>query len=161
MFLWYVGMSLVLVAWVFDSPMLDYRLVMAGSVLPLIERLTGGPWVLHGLAAPVLVMTVVMVGLRGRRLAQRRWLGLPIGMFVFCVLSGSWSHTEVFWWPLFGFTPDAADLPSWPPVPLGVAAELAGVGALAYAVRRYGLDRREARIRFARTGHLPRSSARN
>ena len=47
MFLWFAGLSLVLVTIVFSSPALDYRMVMLGSVLPLLDGVTGGAWVLH------------------------------------------------------------------------------------------------------------------
>ena len=48
-------------------------------------------------------MVVVMVWpFRGSRLARRRWLCLPIGIFAGLVLSGAWMDTQVFWWPLDG-----------------------------------------------------------
>ena len=61
MFFWFAGLSFVLVLIVFSSPALDYRLVMAGAVLPVIEGPLGGPWVLHTLIAPVIVLTMVML----------------------------------------------------------------------------------------------------
>ena len=102
MFFWFLGLSFAAVLVVFSSPALDYRLVMVGAVVPAVEGLLGGPWLLHTLLAPVAVMTVVMLLTQNRRLVRRQWLGLPIGMFMHLVLDGSWADAEVFWWPFLG-----------------------------------------------------------
>ncbi len=156
MILWFAGLSFLLVAWIFASPAIDYRLVVAGSVVPSIEPLVGGPWALHTLLAPVLAMGVVMVGFRGRRLRQRRWLGVPIGLFMHLVLDASWARTSLFWWPVFGWRADAGDLPSIPSPAVVVLLELAGLAACIWAVRRYRLDRPEERDLFLRQGRLSR-----
>ena len=39
---------------------------------------------------------------RGRRLARRQWLGLPIGMYLHLVLDLSWTRSQTFWWPFLG-----------------------------------------------------------
>ncbi len=158
MFLWYIGVSFLFVAWVFASPAIDYRLVALGSVLPMIEMLLDGPWALHTLLAPVAVMCLVMVVLSGRRLLQRRWLGLPIGLFMYLVLDGAWARSELFWWPVFGATVDAADLPSWKPLPVLILMEIAGLAALVYGARRYQLDRPEPRRLLVRDGRLTRAA---
>lgn len=102
MFFWFLGLAFAAVLIVFSSPALDYRLVMLGAVLPTAEGLVGGPWVLHTLLAPVVVMTVVMLATQNRRLVRRQWLGFPIGLFMHLVLDGSWANAEVFWWPFLG-----------------------------------------------------------
>lgn len=102
MFFWFLGLSFAAVLIVFSSPAIDYRLVMAGAALPAVEGLFGGPWLLHTLLAPVVVMTVVMLLTQNRRLVRRQWLGLPIGLFMHLVLDGSWTAAKVFWWPFLG-----------------------------------------------------------
>ncbi len=102
MFFWFIGLAFAGVLIVFSSPALDYRMVMLGAVLPAIEGFAGGPWVLHTLLAPVVVMTIVMLTTQNRRLVRRQWLGLPIGMFMHLVLDGSWASAKVFWWPFLG-----------------------------------------------------------
>ena len=86
MFFWFIGLSFAAVLIVFSSPALDYRLVMLGAVLPVAEGFVGGPWILHTLLAPVVVMAVVMLLTQNRRLVRRQWLGLPIGLFMYCLL---------------------------------------------------------------------------
>lgn len=154
MFFWFAGGSFLLVAWIFSSPALDYRLVMAGSVLPVAEKALSGPWALHTLLAPVLTMAAVMLVFRGRRLAQRRWLGLPIGLFFFLVLDGAWARTELFWWPAFGWS--AGDEPGWRPLWVTLLMEAVGVVALVFAARTFGLTDEASRRRFLRNGQLPR-----
>jgi len=157
MFFWFAGLSFVAVALIFGSPLIDYRLVMAGAVLPVIELLWGPPWLLHTLLFPVVLMAAVMVVFRGRRLTQRRWIGLAIGAFLHLVLDGSWARTSLFWWPGFGVDVAEADAPSLPGIGLLLLMELVGIAALVWAARRYGLNDRTRRDRFLRTGHLDRA----
>ncbi len=160
MFIWFLALGFVLVALVFESPALDYRMVMLGSVLPLVELAAGGPWALHTLGASLVVLAVVMVATRGRRLSRRRWLGLPIGLLMFLVLDGAWLRTELFWWPVLGVEVGADDLPELKPVAALVALEAAGVVVGVWAVRRFGLLDREALRLFCTQGRLPRERMR-
>jgi len=158
MFFWFVGLSVVLVTMVFSSPALDYRLVMLGSVVPLLDGLTGGAWVLHTLLASVVALGIVMLATRGRRLVRRRWLGIPIGMFVHLVLDGVWTNTNLFWWPAFGASFEGEPLPETTRGGLVVVMEVIGLLVLVWGARRFGLASPEARRRFLRTGQLPREA---
>lgn len=155
MLIWFAVMSVVLTWWVFQSPALDYRMVALGSVLPVVEVPFGaGP--LHSLLAPTAVLVVVMLATRGRRLVRRRWLGLPIGMYLHLVLDLAWTRSETFWWPLQGARVE------WGPAfeldrgPWTWVMELVAVGVGVWAYRRFGLDEPERRRRFLRTGQLDR-----
>jgi len=125
MFFWFVALSFALVLMVFDSAALDYRLIMVGSLVPWLDFLVGGPWVLHSVFAPVLIMIAVMLIGWGRRLFQRRWLGLPIGIFLHQVLAATWTSQKLFWWPSFGFGLDG-EAPSVPPIVLADQGECSG-----------------------------------
>lgn len=157
MLIWFLALAPVLVAEVFRSPMIDYRLVALGAVLPLAEVVIG-PNVLHTLLGSVAVMTIVMLTTQRRRLVRRRWLGVPIGMFFYLVLAGVWTTSELFWWPFFGLdfgidTPPPFDRP----LVVGLVLELIGLGVAWWAYRRYDLADSEKRDRFVRTGQLDRS----
>ena len=89
MLLWFVAAAVGAVLFVFDSPAVDYRFVAAGGVLPLLEAITGRPYILHTLLGSVALMTLVMAVTVGRRILRRRLLGIPIGTFVFLVASTS------------------------------------------------------------------------
>ncbi|MEY2420916.1 MAG: hypothetical protein QOI95_983 [Acidimicrobiaceae bacterium] len=156
MFFWFIGVGWLLVVAVFQSPALDYRLVMLGTVAPLVDAVTGGPWVLHTLVASVALLAIVMVTTQRRRLVRRRWLGLPIGMFIHLVLDGAWANTHVFWWPAFGFSFGNDRLPELDRGALSFVMEIVGVAALVYAWNRFDLRDPAARDRFLRTGQLPR-----
>lgn len=156
MFLWFVGLSLVLVTLFFSSPALDYRLVMLGSVLPLLDAVTGGPWILHTLLGSVGALAMVMLATRGRRLVRRRWLGIPIGLFLHLVLDGVWTDTSLFWWPAFGADFGRSGVPEASLGALAVVMEAVGLAALVWAWRRFGLTEPAHRRRFLRTGQLPR-----
>ncbi len=156
MIIWFAVMSVVLTWAVFQSPALDYRLVALGAVLPVVEIPFGaGP--LHSLALPTLVLVVVMAATSKRRLVRRRWLGLPIGMYLHIVLDFAWGRTETFWWPFLGleFTPGAAPELSrgW----LSALLDLVAIAVGVWAYRRFGLEDPERRSRFLRTGQLDRS----
>lgn len=155
MFVWFVVMSLVLVAHVFDSPGLDYRLVVLGAVLPVGEGILGGPWLLHTLPFCAAVLFGVMVVARGKRLVQRRWLGVPIGLFAHLVLDGTWARTKVFWWPFAGSDAlGGSSVPEFGRWPGGLAFELVGLLVGLWAWRRYGLSDPSRRDALVRDGRL-------
>lgn len=155
MLLWFAVAAPFLVAEIFRSPMIDYRMVAIGALLPVIEVVVGRPFVLHTLAAPVVLLTVVMAATSGRRLLRRRLLGIPIGLFLHLVLDGTWASTDLFWWPVFGLSFDGLEIPEATGVGFRLLLEVAAIGLAAVAWRRYGLDDAAARTRLVRTGHLP------
>ncbi len=163
MFLWFAACGVVVVALVFGSSGVDYRIVALGSVLPLVENLTGSPWVLHTLAgsAGLLLGVMALTAGRGRRLRRRRWIGLPIGTLVFLVASGAWSRTSLFWWP-FGGSGGVGQGPAPEfdrPLVVLIALELAGLAALAWTARRFKLSDPARRKTFLTTGRLTRPTA--
>ncbi len=155
MLVWFVVAAPILVAETFKSPMVDYRMVALGAVLPLVEVVTGAFLGLHTLAAAVVSLGLVMAATSGRRLVRRRLLGLPIGLFCHLVLDATWTRTRLFWWPAFGFAPvrppEAGRAPVW-----SLVLELAGLGLGWWAWRRYDLADRGNRRLLVRTGHLAR-----
>jgi hypothetical protein len=154
MLLWYAGLSVLLVYFVFQSTGIDYRLVVVGSLLPLVVDLPFlGLAYGHTLLASVVLLLVVMVLTIGRpRLLRRRLLCLPIGAFCGLVLSAAWANTDVFWWPFTGASlPQGSLLPA-PGVVL--LEELAGLAACAWIVYRFGLNDRGRRDDFLRSGRL-------
>ena len=155
MFVWFIALSITGVALVFDSPNLDYRLVAFGSVLPAVEIFLGGPWIGHTLLLPVLTMFLIMLVARGKRLTQRKWLGLPIGLFAHLVLDASWAKTEVFWWPAMGFDSlggsRVPEMERWPAV---LFLELLGIIVGCWIWRRFRLNDKDNRRTFIREGKL-------
>ena len=154
MLLWYTGVSVVIVVFVFQSVGVDYRLVALGSLVPLaidlpLWRMAYG----HSLVVTVGLLVVVMLGTIGRpRLVRRRLLCLPIGAFCGLVLSGAWMETDVFWWPFTGTSIPHVDL--FPAIGIVLLEELAGLAAWAYVVVRFGLAEPAPRAAFLRTGRL-------
>ncbi len=156
MLLWFAVLAPILVAEVFRSPMIDYRMVVVGAVAPVGERLLGGANVLHTLLGSVIVLGLVMAATEGRRLVRRRWLGLPIGLLVHLVLDGTWTSKDLMWWPAFGFD-FAEPVPEFTrPIAVVIGMELVAVAAGVWAWRRYGLDDPDGRTRLLRTGQLAR-----
>ncbi len=154
MLFWYVGLSVVIVYFVFQSAGVDYRLVALGSLLPLAVDLPFRDLAYgHTLLASVALLVVVMLVTIGRpRLLRRRLLCLPIGAFCGLVLSAAWTNSDVFWWPFTGSTlPDGALLPA---AGIVVLEELAGLAACAWIVHRFGLADAARRDEFVRTGRL-------
>lgn len=156
MLLWFVGPSILLVWSVFRSPAADYRVVAVGSLLPLVELPFGEPRLLHSLFGAAVVLAAVMVGARGRRLLQRRLLGLPIGLLLHLVLDGAWADTHAFWWPAFGTSWSTSELPELGRGPFNVVLELAGAAACWWGYRRFRLFEPDRRSLFLRTGRVGR-----
>jgi hypothetical protein len=158
--LWFAGVSFAFVWIVFRSPALDYRLIMVGSVVPLVEIVLGGPRLLHTLVFTVVLLGAVMLATRERRLVRRRWISLPIGVMMHLVLDGVWAQTVVFWWPFFGLSFGTEPLPELDHglvVPL--VLEAVGAAALAWCWFTFGLRDEANRRTFLQTGHLPRDLA--
>ena len=153
MFFWFIGTAVVTVWAIFRDQRFDYRLLIVGAVLPLLDALTGGAWVMHTLAFSLALMVIVMVATAGRRPGRAVLLGLPIGVMLHLVFDGVWSDAELFWWPLGGWAfvsrlPEAAR--GW----WSLALEVAGVALVVWVWRRSGLSDRAARRRFLGDGHL-------
>ena len=157
MFIWFAAASFLIVVMVFDSPAFDYRLVMLGGVAPVLEGAVGGPWLLHTLVGSVAVFAVVVIATRGRRLAARRAIGLPIGLLLHLVLDGTWLSSSLFWWPFAGGSPlGEGRVPEFDHLEASVALEVVGVAIAVLLVRRFELARPDRRREFVRTGRLPR-----
>jgi hypothetical protein len=154
--LWFVGPSILIVWSVFRSPSADYRIVALGSLLPLLELPIGEPRLLHALAGAAAALVVVMVAGRGRRVVQRRWLGVPIGMMLHLVLDGAWADTDAFWWPFLGVEWSTSELPELGRGALNVVLEVVGAAVCWWLYRRFRLDEPERRAAFLRTGRVGR-----
>ena len=158
MLFWFAGLSFVLVWCVFRDTAIDYRLVMAGAVLPdVFDAPIRSTPILHTLLAAVVALSAVMLVTRGRRHLRRQLLALPIGMFGHLILDGMWTRTGTFWWPLIGDGFDGDSIPSFSrPAALVAVQELIGLGALWWSYRRFRLAEPERRDLFVRTGRLGR-----
>jgi hypothetical protein len=154
-FIWFAVGAVVAVALVFDSSAMDFRLVVLGAVLPVVEGAVSGPWLLHTLLASVTLLGGVMLVARGRRLVQRRWLGVPIGLMAHLVLDGTWADTEVFWWPFAGIDAlGGSRVPEFGRGVIGLLQEVVGLALGVWAWRRFGLHDPAARRALRTDGRL-------
>jgi hypothetical protein len=156
MLLWYAAGSVCAVWIVFQTGGLDFRMVAAGALAPLVlDAPLGRMAYAHALIAPVVALTVVMLVTAGRKrrtaLLRRRLIGFPIGWFCGLVLAGAFTHTEVFWWPTAGAVGDVGLLPS---MPWPLVWEAVGVLAARWCWRTFGLADPVRRRDFLRTGRL-------
>ncbi len=155
MLLWFWGTSFLTVWVVFHDPSIDYRVLLLGSILPdLVDAPFGGAGVAHSVTISVVVLIVVMLATVGQRPRRRRWLALPIGMFLHLVFDGAFTDARVFWWPVSGAPPGEQPLPSIDRGFLSVVFELIGLVILAWGWRRFGLADPRRRQLLWRTGHL-------
>ncbi len=158
MVLWFVIVAPVLVAEVFRSPMVDYRVVALGAALPLAEAVVGSAFVLHTMAAAIGALVVVMAATVKRRLQRRRWLGIPIGLMLHLILGAVWATDQLFLWPAFGFSFSDVAVPDRSrPLVVWITLELIAVGVGWWAWRRYELDQVANRQLLLRSGQLSRS----
>ena len=151
MFLWFVGTAIATVWFVFRDPRFDYRLLVVGSVLPLLDALFDGALFMHTLVFSLVLLAVVMVATIGRRAVRRLWLGLAIGTLLHLVFDGAWTNADVFWWPVSGWSFDQAQLPEaargWWNVPL----EVVGLVILVWVWRTSRLACRRQRSTWLRS----------
>jgi predicted nucleic acid-binding Zn-ribbon protein len=125
----------VLTVWiVFHDPSIDYRVLFLGAILPdLVDAPFGGAGVAHSVTCSVVVLIVVMLATIGHRARRRRWLFLPIGMFLHLVFDGAWNDAKVFWWPFSGARPGDQPLPSLDRGALSLLFEAIGLAILVWA----------------------------
>jgi hypothetical protein len=152
--IWFAVASVLLVAIVFRSGGVDYRTVALGAVLPVLEGFLGGPRVLHSVAGAAAVLGIAMLATRSHRLLRRRVLGVPIGMMCHLVLDGSFTRTDVFWWPFAGFGFADGQIPEIEHLAVSLVLEVAGIALGVWAWRLFGLDDPAARQRFLDDGRL-------
>ena len=154
MLFWFVGTVVVTVWWVFRDPAFDYRLLIVGSVLPVLELVVGGARILHSITFAVVLLAVLMLATPGRKPIRKMLLGLPIGLLLHLVFTGAWRTARVFWWPFGGFGFDGAPHPvaerGWWNLPL----ELVGLALCWWVFRRGELADPARRVWFRRTGQL-------
>jgi hypothetical protein len=155
MFVWFLATSVVAVWFVFRDRRFDYRLLLVGSVLPIVvDGALGGARALHSLAFSVGLMMAVMIVTAGRKPIRRTLLGLPLGTLLYLVFSGAWADTTVFWWPFSGGGFDDAPLPMAGRGWWNLVLEAFGIGLAVWVVNTTGLRSAEARQLFRATGQL-------
>src|SRR5438093_2823519 len=145
-------MSVLIVAMVFRSSGVDYRMVALGAELPLVADVFFGHRAYgHTLLFAVALLVVVMLATIGRpRLLRRRLLCLPIGVFCGLVLSGAFTNDHLFWWPFLGTSfPHDALLPAWWVV---LIEEVVGLFVCWVLVGQYDLYLPGPRAEVLRTG---------
>ena len=140
--------------YVFRDPAFDYRLLIVGSVLPLADGLTGGAGVLHTLVFSLVLMIVVMLSTVGRRPVRKVLLGLPIGTMLHLVFDATWNNTDLFWWPLGGWSFDDDQLPEAARGWWDLLLELIGLALLVWVWRKSRLSDPAVRQRFLHDGRL-------
>lgn len=153
MLCWFLGTAIATIWYVFHDARFDHRLLLIGAVLPELDLVTGGAWILHTLLFSVVLLAVVMLVTSGRKPVRRVLLGLPIGTFLHLVFDGAWADTSTFWWPAGGFDLDDP-LPVAERVWWNVPLELAGLAVLVWVWRRARLAHRGHRRDFVATGRL-------
>jgi hypothetical protein len=157
-FLWFIGASVLAVWWVFRDPMFDYRPLVVGALIPLVDLvvgpLVGGVYPLHSIVSAVGILTIVMLGTSGRRSVRKAALGIPIGLMVHLVASGIWGRTSVFWWPLAGFGGDGGPHPVIERGWWGLMLECVGAVLCVAIHRRARLADPVHRAEFRSTGRL-------
>lgn len=154
MLIWFAALSVLLVAIVFRSPAVDYRMVMVGALLPLLEGILGGPRVLHSVVGAGGIMAAVVLATRNRRLVRRRLLGVPIGLMCHLVLDGSFTRTDVFWWPVSGTAFASGQIPELSHLGVSLVLELVGIGVAIWAWGLFGLREPVNLRRFVHAGRL-------
>ncbi len=158
MILWFAILAPIMVAEIFRSPMIDYRMVTLGALIPVVEGFLGHPSVLHTVLGAAASLTLVVLATQKRRLLRRQLLGLPIGILIHLVLDGSWTRASLFWWPAFGLDFGARQIPEFEhSLVVSLGLEGASLVAGLWAWRRYELEQPKNRRLLMETGQLSRS----
>lgn len=109
---------------------------------------------MHSLLTSVFVLVLVVAVRRRGSQGRRRWLALPIGMFLHLVFDGVFNNTSLFWWPLAGFDIGPVNVPSIDRMQWNIPLELAGIAMLWWLWKKNSMSDSRVRQRFLRTGQL-------
>jgi hypothetical protein len=167
MIFWHTGLTTVIVWFVMrGNPRVDYRIVVAASLLPDIidkplgriffkERFGSGRLYAHTLLLNVGLFCVLFF-MRGR--IKRQFVLVPISSLLHLAEDGMWSNPRTFWWPLFG-TKFALDRSHGSFMhsflrPGLILEEVVGLLLLAWLFGSHGKLNREGFRTFVKTGHL-------
>ena len=155
MVIWFVITAVLTIHFVFRDPAFDYRLLIVGSVIPVVGDISGG-WgsALNTIGFAVALLAIVMIVSIGNRERRRRTLGLPIGVLLHMVFGGAWSSVDIFWWPVSGL--NLGDAPAllrehWTSA---IAREAIGIACALWMMRRTNLLNPDARRTFKESGKL-------
>jgi len=156
MFLWFFIPSILGIAMIFRSPFLDYRLLALGALLPLVETTAGFQWLLHTLFFGVFVLSSIMFLGKGNRKIQQKLLPLPIGLLTHLVLDGTWTETEIFWWPVTGRDLLGAEVSrlEFSFMPIGMILEIFGIIIAVWGWRKFELNKQVNLKAFMKKGYL-------
>ena len=123
MLFWFIGTSVASVWSVFRDPKFAYRWVIVGALIPIFSVVT-----------VVAVLTAVMLLTIGKnatkKAARKHFLALTIGLFMHLVFDGAFLNTNMFWWPLAGFSTNGYSLPLVERGFLNIPFEIVGVALI-------------------------------
>lgn len=154
MFFWFIGTAIVTVGFVFRDPSFDNRLLIVGSVLPVLDGAFGGSRALHSMTVSIALLAGVMLFTARGSAIRRTLLGLPIGMFLHLVFDAAWNDTDTFWWPFTGVSFSDDGIPIVDRGLFSVVLELIGMAICLWLWRVNRLGDRERRRRFVHDGRL-------
>lgn len=157
MLLWFAVFSVLGVYAVFRDDRMDYRFVVAGSLLPDLFDfgLKRGVGPLHSVVVGVGLLFGVVISTIGRRPSRKRWLAVPIGIFAHQILDGAWVNTRVFWWPFAGLSVNGHLPVTQHGLAFGLLEELGAVAVMIWAWKAFGLNNPTRRAQLIGTGQLP------
>lgn len=143
MLLWFIGVSLAMVWFVFRDAHFPFAWVALGAVLPdLIGLLPGTVAPAHSIVLVVGYLTIVMLLTIGRRQLRKKALAVAFGLFMHLVADFVFTNTQLFWWPLGGTDLDVTRLPTLDrPLLANLALEFAGAVLLVWFLRRLAVAR--------------------
>lgn len=143
MLLWFIGVSLAMVWFVFRDAHFPFAWVALGAVLPdLIGLLPGTVAPAHSIVLVVGYLTIVMLLTIGRRQLRKKALAVAFGLFMHLVADFVFTNTQMFWWPLGGTDLDVTRLPTLDrPLLANFALEFAGAVLLVWFLRRLAVAR--------------------
>ena len=154
MFLWFVVLAPVIVAEIFKSPKLDYRLVSFAAVFPILGSIPILPNIFHSFLFPTIVLVLVMLSTVGKRLRRRKLLAFPIGLYLHLILDFSWLSDKSLWWPFFGSDLDNLVTPELEDIPVKLALDLFSIAIGMWAWTRYKLNDPDNLKLYIRSGNL-------
>ena len=156
MFIWFLVTAPIIVAMVFKTHRLDYRLIALGCLVPSVSWVIPQLGFVNTLLFHTVALGIVMGATTNARLVRRKWIGLPIGGLLRMIVDASWLEIDRLWWPISSTSITDLAGSTYPIIPLGLFLEFIGAALAIWGWQRFGFNEQPGRDGFLTSGNLPK-----
>jgi hypothetical protein len=143
MLLWFLGVALAMVWFVFRDAQFPFGAVAVGALIPdALGLIPGAVAPTHSIVVVVAYLALAMAVTIGRRAKRKKLLAIAFGLFMHLVADFVFTTDELFWWPLGGVSVPQTRIPTFErALAVNIGLEVLGAMLLVWFLRRLAVAR--------------------